>query len=194
MSLSVFFLVFFLMLLLTAAIIGGYGVVIYNSIVMLKNNMDKTWSNIDVLLKQRYDEIPKLVGVCEGYMKHERETLEAVIKARSMTGGAVTDLEKINAQNAITSALKSLFAVVENYPDLKANESFRRLGARITELEDQIADRREIYNESVNLYNIRIEQFPDILLARLMNFTRKTLWEINPAHREDVAVSFSGSR
>lgn len=194
MSLSVFFLVFFLMLLLTAAIIGGYGVVIYNSIVMLKNNIDKTWSNIDVLLKQRYDEIPKLVGVCEGYMKHERETLEAVIKARSMTGGAVTDLEKINAQNAITSALKSLFAVVENYPDLKANESFRRLGARITELEDQIADRREIYNESVNLYNIRIEQFPDILLARLMNFTRKTLWEINPAHREDVAVSFSGSR
>lgn len=194
MSLSFFFLVFFLMLLLTAAIIGGYGVVIYNSIVMLKNNIDKTWSNIDVLLKQRYDEIPKLVGVCEGYMKHERETLEAVIKARSMTGGAVTDLEKINAQNAITSALKSLFAVVENYPDLKANESFRRLGARITELEDQIADRREIYNESVNLYNIRIEQFPDILLARLMNFTRKTLWEINPAHREDVAVSFSGSR
>ncbi len=194
MSLSVFFLVFFLMLLITLAVIGGYGVIIYNSVVMLKNNIDKTWSNIDVLLKQRYDEIPKLVGVCEGYMKHERETLEAVIKARSMIGSASTELEKINAQNAITGALKSLFAVVENYPELKANESFRRLGSRITELEDQIADRREIYNESVNLYNIRIEQFPDILVARLMNFARRTLWEINPAHREDVAVNFTGPR
>lgn len=192
MSLSLFFMVFLLMLLLSIALVGGYGVVIYNSIIMLKNNIDKTWSNIDVLLKQRYDEIPKLVGVCEGYMKHERETLEAVIKARSMIGSATTDLEKINAQNAITSALKSLFAVVESYPELKANEVFRRLGSRITEIEDQIADRREMYNESVNLYNIRIEQFPDILVARLFNFIRRTLWEIVPEHRNDVSVNFTG--
>lgn len=194
MSLSLFFMVFLLMLLLSIALVGGYGVVIYNSIIMLKNNIDKTWSNIDVLLKQRYDEIPKLVGVCEGYMKHERETLEAVIKARSMIGSATTDLEKINAQNAITSALKSLFAVVESYPELKANEVFRRLGSRITEIEDQIADRREMYNESVNLYNIRIEQFPDILVARLFNFIRRTLWEIVPEHRNDVSVNFTGQR
>ena len=194
MSLSLFFMIFILMLLLSLALVGGYGVVIYNSIVMLKNNIDKTWSNIDVLLKQRYDEIPKLVGVCEGYMKHERETLEAVIRARSMHGSAKTDIEKLNAENAITNALKSLFAVVESYPDLKANEAFRRLGARITEIEDQIADRRELYNESVNIYNIRIEQFPDILVARLFNFLRRTLWEIEPEHRKDVSVNFTGPK
>lgn len=194
MSLSLFFMIFILMLLLSVALVGGYGVVIYNSIVMLKNNIDKTWSNIDVLLKQRYDEIPKLVGVCEGYMKHERETLEAVIKARSMHGSATTDIEKLNAENAITTALKSLFAVVESYPDLKANESFRRLGARITEIEDQIADRRELFNESVNIYNIRIEQFPDILVARLFNFIKRTLWEIEPEHRKDVSVNFTGPK
>jgi len=194
MSLSLFFMIFILMLFLSVAIVGGYGVVIYNSIIMLKNNIDKTWSNIDVLLKQRYDEIPKLVGVCEGYMKHERETLESVIRARSMIGSATTDIEKLNAQNAITNALKSLFAVVESYPDLKANEVFRRLGARITEIEDQIADRREMFNESVNIYNIRIEQFPDILVARLFNFLRRTLWEIEPEHRNDVPVNFTGRK
>jgi len=194
MSLSLFLMIFILMLLLSVALIGGYGVVIYNSIVMLKNNIDKTWSNIDVLLKQRYDEIPKLVGVCEGYMKHERETLEAVIKARSMHGSATTNIEKLNAENAITNALKSLFAVVESYPDLKANESFRRLGARITEIEDQIADRRELFNESVNIYNIRIEQFPDILVARLFSFIKRTLWEIEPEHRKDVSVNFTGQK
>ena len=194
MSLSLFFMIFTLMLLLSLALIGGYGVVVYNSIIMLKNNIDKTWSNIDVLLKQRYDEIPKLVGVCEGYMKHERETLEAVIKARSMHGSATNDTEKLNAENAISSALKSLFAVIESYPDLKANESFRRLGERITEIEDQIADRREMYNESVNIYNIRIEQFPDILVARLFNFLRRTLWEIEPEHRKDVSVNFTGQK
>lgn len=192
MSLSLFFMIFILMLLLSVALVGGYGVVIYNSIVMLKNNIDKTWSNIDVLLKQRYDEIPKLVGVCEGYMKHERETLEAVIRARSMHGSATTDLEKLNAENAISSALKSLFAVVESYPELKANEAFRRLGARITEIEDQIADRREMYNETVNIYNIRIEQFPDIIVARIFNFMKRTLWEIIPEHRNDVSVNFTG--
>lgn len=192
MSLSLFFMIFILMFLLSVALVGGYGVVIYNSIVMLKNNIDKTWSNIDVLLKQRYDEIPKLVGVCEGYMKHERETLEAVIRARSMHGSATTDLERLNAENAISSALKSLFAVVESYPELKANEAFRRLGARITEIEDQIADRREMYNETVNIYNIRIEQFPDIIVARIFNFMKRTLWEINPEHRNDVSVNFTG--
>ena len=194
MSLSVFIMVFLFMILLSTAMIGGYGVIIYNSMVLLKNNIDKTWSNIDVLLKQRYDEIPKLVGVCEGYMKHERETLEAVIKARSMIGTATTDMEMMNAQNAITSALKSLFAVVESYPELKANEVFRRLGSRITEIEDQIADRREMYNESVNLYNIRIEQFPDIIVARLMGFIKRNLWEIVPEHRNDVSVSFTGPK
>ncbi len=171
--------------------VAGYAVVIYNGLVRLKNNIDRAWSNIDVLLKQRFDELPKLVSVCEGYMKHERRTLEAVIKARSMTAGADTDGEVINAQNAITGALKSLFAVVENYPNLKADASFRQLQSRISEIEDQIADRREFYNDSVNLYNIRIEQVPDVFVAKTFNFAGRTLWEIVPEHRADVEIKIN---
>lgn len=167
-----------------------YVITIYNGLVRLKNNIDKAWSNIDVLLKQRFDELPKLVKVCEGYMQHERETLEAVIKARSLMSGAKSDSEVIEAQNVIAGALKSLFAVVERYPNLKADASFRQLQARISELEDQIADRREFFNESVNTYNIRIEQFPDVMVARSFNYGPRFLWKIEPAHRADVNIQF----
>ncbi len=167
-----------------------YVITVYNGLVSLKNNIDKAWSNIDVLLKQRFDELPKLIKVCEGYMQHEQKTLEAVIKARSMVNTASGDKEKLQAQNALTDTLRSLFMVVERYPDLKADKAFRSLSARISELEDQIADRREFFNDSVNLYNIRIEQFPDVLVARVFNFSGRTLWKIDPAHREDVQVSF----
>jgi len=177
-------------ILVLAAGLFGYGIVIYNSLVSLKNNIGKAWSNIDVLLKQRYDELPKLVKVCEGYMQHERQTLEAITNARSMLNQASTEKEIISAQNAISQALKSLFAVVENYPNLKADASFRQLQSRISELEDQIADRREFYNESVNLYNIRIAQFPDLLIAQQYNFVSHHLWEIEPENRADVKISF----
>ncbi|PLX79766.1 MAG: LemA family protein [Desulfuromonas sp.] len=170
-----------------------YAIVIYNGFVSMKNNIDKAWSNIDVLLKQRFDELPKLIKVCEGYMQHEQKTLEAVIKARSMVGTARSEHDKMQAQNMLTDTLKSLFMVVERYPDLKADKAFRQLGARISELEDQIADRRELYNESVNIYNIRLEQFPDVLIARPFNFTSRELWQIDPAHRADVEVSFQNA-
>ena len=168
-----------------------YVIAVYNGLIHLKNSIDKDWSNIDVLLKQRFDELPKLIKVCEGYMQHERQTLEAVIKARSAVGSAGSDAQKMQAQNALTETLRSLFMVVERYPELKADKSFRQLGARITEIENQIADRRELYNDSVNIYNIRIEQFPDVIVARLFNFSGRTLWQIDPAHRKDVAVNFS---
>ncbi len=177
-----------ILLILTGVIL--YVIVIYNGLVALKNNIDKAWSNIDILLKQRFDELPKLIKVCEGYMQHEKTTLEAVIKARSMVSSARSDSEKLSAQNALSDTLKSLFMVVERYPDLKADKAFRQLGARITEIEDQIADRRELFNESVNIYNIRIEQFPDVLIAKVFNFAGRTLWQIDPAHRADVEVSF----
>jgi len=177
-----------LVLILVAVVI--YVITIYNGFVALKNNIERNWSNIDVLLKQRYDELPKLIKVCEGYMQHEQKTLEAVIKARSMTGQARTDQQKMQAQNMLTDTLKSLFMVVEKYPDLKADKSFQQLGYRITELEDQIADRREFLNESVNIYNIRLEQFPDVIVARLFNFDKRELWQIDPEHRKDVEVSF----
>lgn len=174
-----------------ALVLGGYAVMLYNGFVQMKNDVDKAWSNIDLLLKQRFDELPKLIKVCEGYMQHERRTLEAVIEARSRLNSARSPEERLQAQNAITDTLRSLFAVVERYPELKADVGFRRLGDRISELEDQIADRRELYNEYVNLYNIRLDQFPDLLIARLFGFTSRKLWQIDPAHRQDVEVSFN---
>lgn len=166
-------------------------VLTYNGFVQLKNNIEKTWSNIDILLKQRFDEIPKLVEVCKGYMTHERETLESVIKARNMLNNVKNSKEFLSSQNVLTNALKSLFAVSENYPELKADGMFARLQSRITELEDSIADRREMYNEVVNIYNIKREKFPDLFIASIFNFDERNLWEIDPAHREDVAISFS---
>ncbi len=180
-----------ILFILTGVIL--YVIVIYNGLVALKNNIDKAWSNIDVLLKQRFDELPKLIKVCEGYMQHEQKTLEAVIKARSMVSSARSDGEKMSAQNALSDTLKSLFMVVERYPDLKADKAFRQLGTRITEIEDMIADRRELFNESVNIFNIRIEQFPDVIVAKLFNFAGRALWQIDPAHRADVEVSFQHS-
>jgi LemA protein len=168
-----------------------YAVIIFNGLIRLKHNITKNWSNIDVLLKQRYDELPKLVSVCEGYMKHERAVLENVTKARSQLDNAGTQKEVHDANNAISSALRSLFAVVENYPDLKADRAFRQLQARVSELEDQIADRREFYNESVNLFNIRIEQFPDVFIAGLMRLEPREVWQIEPEHRQDVKLDFS---
>lgn len=170
-----------------------YVVIIYNGFVALKNNIDKNWSNIDVLLKQRYDELPKLIKVCEGYMQHEQKTLEAVVKARSMVNSARSDEQKLQAQSMLTDTLKSLFMVVERYPDLKADTGFRQLSNRISEIEDQIADRRELYNASVTIYNTRLEQFPDVIIAKGFNFDRRHLWTIDPAHRQDVEVNFQHS-
>ena len=170
-----------------------YVVTIYNGFVALKNNIEQDWSNIDVLLKQRYDELPKLIKVCEGYMLHEQQTLEAVIKARSQVNSARSDKERMQSQNMLTDTLKSLFMVVERYPELKADTGFRQLSNRITEIEDQIADRRELLNASVTIYNTRLEQFPDVIIARIFNFTARELWKIDPAHRQDVEVNFKQS-
>jgi LemA protein len=168
-----------------------YGVTLYNGFIRMKNDIDKSWSNIDLLLKQRFDELPKLLKVCEGYMQHEQRTLEAVVQARSQLATPRSKTEELAAQNLLTATLRSLFAVVENYPDLKADAGFRQFANRISELEDQIADRRELYNEYVNIYNIRCDQLPDLLIARLCNFSPRQLWAIDPAHREDVRISFS---
>jgi LemA protein len=182
-------IVLLVLLLLILGLIS-YGVMIYNGFVQLRNDADKSWSNIDVLLKQRFDELPKLIKVCEGYMQHEQKTLEAVIRARSQVASARSEKDQLEAQNFLTDTLRSLFAVSENYPDLKADTVFRQLASRISQLEDQIADRREFFNESVNLYNIRLEQFPDLIVARAFNFTGRTLWRIDPAHRQDVEIKF----
>lgn len=149
----------------------------YNSLIRLKNNIKKSWANIDVLLKQRSDELPNLIASVKGYMDHERSTLETLTKARTELLQASTLSKKAVADNRITQALKTIFAVAENYPTLKANENFLKLQNRITTLENELADRREFYNDSVNLYNIRIHSIPDVIVARMMNFTDEDLFK-----------------
>jgi LemA protein len=168
-----------------------YFVTIYNGLVKVKNNVAKHKSNIDVNLKQRFHELPKLVKVCERYMSHEAETLEKVIKARSAAAEAKTVKENGEADGMITEALKSLFAVSENYPELKADRRFGQLQSRISELENEISDRRELYNESVNIYNIRIARIPDTFIAGPFGYCPLELWRIERAHRNDPGVSFS---
>lgn len=161
---------------------------IYNGLVTLKHSVAKHFSNIDVLLRQRHDELPKLVESCKRYMTHERETLQAVTDARSQVSQARQqgDVSRLGmAETALRAGLGQLFAVVENYPELKADSSFQHLQHRISELERSIADRREIYNESVNLLNVRIEQFPDVILARFFGFKPATLLEFRQEQLRD---------
>lgn len=175
-------------LFLVGAGVLVYGIAIYNGLVRLKHNVDKAWANVDVLLKQRWDEIPNLVAVCKGYMKHERDTLESVVKARGEAVEADSVSRASRAEGGLARALVDLYARVEAYPDLKADRHFLGLQRRISELEDQIADRRELYNESVNRMNIRIEQFPDVLVARLFRYGRRDLFEATDVERRDLSV------
>jgi len=153
-------------------------IIIYNSFVRLENNIKKAWSNIDVSLKQRNEELNNLVEVVKGYMKYEKELLTDITKTRNLYGHANTITEKAQANNKIIQTTKSLFAVIENYPDLKANENVLKLQKRITELENIIADRREYYNDSVNIYNMRCEQIPYVFLAKLLKYKHKEMFTI----------------
>ncbi len=171
-----------------AAVLAAYGVVIYNNLVALKHGVAKAWSNIDVLLKQRHDELPKLVEACRQYMRFETETLERVMKARSAVSSAQSrgDIPALGqAEGQLRAGLMNLFAVVEAYPELKANETFQHLQARVTGLENDIADRRELYNETVNLNNVRVDQFPDLVVARLFRFGHLPLLEFTAEEKAD---------
>ncbi len=173
-------------------VLAVYFVMTYNSLVGIKHNVTKAWANIDVLLKQRHDELPKLIDTCKQYMQYEQETLEKVIKARARVADAreTHNIAALGAaEGALRTGLGSLFALVESYPELKANENFLHLQSRITGLEDAIADRREFYNESVNINNVRIEQFPDLVVARLLNFGRFELLRFEASELVDVDVA-----
>ncbi|MEW7979496.1 MAG: LemA family protein [Candidatus Sedimenticola endophacoides] len=173
-----------------------YAIAIYNALVSLKHAVTKAWANIDVLLKQRHDELPKLVETCKQYMQYEQETLERVMQARGAVSAAQQrgDIGALGAaEGQLRLGLGNLFAVAEAYPELKANETFQHLQSRITGLENSIADRREFYNESVN-NNVRIEQFPDLIIARLFNFKAAELLEFSAEETADVDMKglFSG--
>jgi len=167
-----------------------YLINIYNHLVRIKHNVSKAWSNIDVLLKQRHDEIPKLVEACKQYMKNEQETLEKVMEARSRVSQArqKQDVPGLGMdEGALRMGLGQLFALAEDYPELRANENFQHLQGRITTLENTIADRREFYNESSNINNIGIETFPDLIVARLLTFSARDLLEFEASEIGDVS-------
>ena len=180
-----------ILLVIGLIVLIAYVVGAYNLLVRLANNIDKAWSNIDVILKQRHDELPKLVEVCNSYMTHERETLESVTKARNAYSAGLNINDKAQAENQIVGALGKLFAVAEQYPDLKANQEFLAIHSRISALESTIADRREFYNDSVNLYNIAIEQIPTLWVAQQVGYTARPLLTVVPSDRKDMPLAFA---
>ncbi len=185
MAVSTFILLGLLLL------IAGYGITLYNNLVALKHRVAQAWSNIDVLLKQRHDELPKLVETCKEYMQYEQDTLQKVVNARSMVSNAAKnqDLGALGiAESALRSGLGRLFALAEDYPELRANQSFQNLQARISDLENSIADRRELYNDVVNLNNIRIEQVPDVFIANFFKFGAYELLEFTEEETADVSI------
>ncbi|RYU61902.1 LemA family protein [Methylolobus aquaticus] len=176
-------------LLLLAVAVAAYVVLIFNRLVRLKHEALKAWSNIDVLIRQRHDEIPKLVESCKRYMTHERATLVAVLHARRAVAEAsdARDMTRLGAAEAqLRQGLSSVFAAVEAYPVLQADESFRRLETRIVDLENAIADRREFFNDCVNSNNIRLEQFPDVIIARVFGFEPLELLSFDADDLADV--------
>jgi LemA protein len=179
----------FLILVFLIVALIGYLVGLYNGLVRVRAAVKLAWADIDVLLAQRHDELPKLIEVCKQYMQYEGNTLERVMRARSgvdaaRSSGSMSTLG--TAERELRSGLTGLYAVAEKYPDLKANEPFRHLQERISGLETAIADRREVYNEAVNVNNVRIESFPDALVARLGDFAPAQLLQFEAAQKADV--------
>ena len=171
-------------------VIGFLLVGIYNQLVQLRVRTDSAWSDIDVQLKRRHDLIPNLVETVKGYAAHEKGTFENVTKYRSMAMQATTPADKAQAENQLSGALKSLFAVAENYPELKANEQFMQLQASLSQTEDSIQNARRYYNAVVRDLNTRIQSFPTNILAGMFGFTQRQFFETAAADREPVAVKF----
>ncbi|MBI4399146.1 LemA family protein [Candidatus Micrarchaeota archaeon] len=167
-----------------------YIVFIYNSLVTLKSRIENAWSQIDVQLKKRFDLIPNLVETVKGYAKHEKETFEMVTKARTQMMSAGTVHDKAEANNMLTGALKSLFAVAEAYPELKANQNFLMLQEELSGVESKIAYARQFYNDNVMEYNIKTQAFPSNIFAGLFGFRMKDYFQIEEAAREPVKVKF----
>ena len=176
---------------LLALVVAGliYVAVIYNGLVNLKHGVEKAWANVDVLLKQRHDELPKLIETCKQYMQFERGTLERVMAARAALNAArgSGDVNAVGAAEGVMRVgLGTLLATAEAYPELKSNQSIQQLIARVTGLENAIGDRRELYNETVNANHVRIEQFPDVVVARFLKFQPATLLHFSVEETADI--------
>ncbi len=178
--------------IVTAILLAIIGIVIiyYNRLIVLRNRVDNAWSQIEVQLKRRADLIPNLVETVKGYASHEREVFEKVTQARSSLLGARTPKEAAQAEGELTSALKTLFAVAEAYPELKANANFQELQKQLEETENKIAYTRQFYNDTVLIYNNAIETFPGVIFARLFNFKRREFFEAEESERVAPRISF----
>ena len=161
---------------------------IYNGLIHVKENIKKSWANTDVLLMQRSDEIPKLIKVLKSFAKHEKTMFDNVMVARESYLGANSITEKADADNQISDALKSVFALSEAYPELRSNENFLNLQDRISGLENEISDRRELYNESVNNYNIRIQSLPDVVIANAMGLDQEEMFQVHDLKKKDIDI------
>lgn len=184
---------FLYILLGIVLVLIALAVAIYNKFIRLKTRADEAWSDIDVQMKRRYDLIPNLLETVKGYMQHERATLESVTQARTQAMGAQSIQEQANAENMLTGALKSLFAVAESYPDLKANQNFIELQRELTDTENKIQAARRFFNANVRDLNISVESFPSNIIASIFGFGKREFFELAEGEenaRNPVKVSF----
>lgn len=180
-----------LILIIILAVVVLWVIMIYNGLIKLKNQVDEAWSDIDVQLKRRYDLIPNLVNTVKGYAAHESQAFEKVTEARARAMGAGTTADKAQAENMLSGALKSLFAIAEAYPDLKANQNFLELQRELTDTEDKIQASRRFYNGNVRDFNTKIEVFPNNMIAGLLHFAKREFFELEEeAAKEPVKVEF----
>ena len=179
-----------IILVVLVVILGLTVMVLYNRLVALKNRVEAAWAQIDVQLQRRAELIPNLVETVKGYAAHEKETLDAVITARNAVQSASGPAESAAADNMLTGALKSVFALAEAYPDLKANQNFLNLQETLTGTEDKIAYARQFYNDTVNRYNNKIQTFPSLVVAGMFNFDEREYFEAEDGSRGPVQVQF----
>jgi LemA protein len=179
-----------IILIVVLVLVALYAVVSYNGLVSMRNRIENAWAQIDVQLKRRYDLIPNLVETVKGYASHERETLDAVIQARNAGMNAQGPHDQAQAENMLTGALKSLFALSEAYPDLKANQNFAQLQEELTGTEGRIAYARQFYNDTVYRYNTKVQSFPSNILANMFRFSEREYFQADDESRGPTQVSF----
>ncbi len=178
-------------ILVILVVIVAFCVMIYNSLIKLRNKVEEGWSDIDTQLKRRYDLIPNLVETVKGYAAHESQTFEKITQARSMALNAKSVQEKEQAENLLTGALKTIFALAENYPDLKANQNFLDLQRTLTEIEEHIQMSRRYYNGTVRDYNTKLEVFPNNFFAGIFKFVKREFFQAQEEEKANVKVDFA---
>ena len=179
-----------MILIIVGILIVFWAISVYNKLIALRNRVKDQWAQIDVQLKRRFDLIPNLVETVKGYTKHESETLEAVIKARNTYVSATLPEDQMKADGELTKAISKLFALTESYPELKANPNFQALQQELTETESKIASARQFYNDTVMVYNNKVDMVPSNIIASLFRFEKEAFFEANETERQNVQVKF----